>query len=538
MTLHVVTLCWTRRTFEIMWPSLKFDPFTPRVSSFHSERFSARMISQRWCLTLLLAMLGATSNGVAQERFKGDALVQRLPDASAYIEVQTRWTSNASTVSDSLTITVLAIKDEEIVSFAKDKVLARPALVDSTDLEHVHVRRLEVPDGPVRVEWSVNVGETPLWLHNMNVRVPIGGVPEFTDAILVSTHAKASQRSQPDLIHSGLELIPLVGRAIPTNALAASFYVELHGIAEIVGEDSLFLLSYGWANSSGEWEPSATAYARKRASKIVPIFESLPCSPSLPVVDRPVLKLEARTKEGQVLVSRDIELGRRNSNQDAGMENGKLDENAPHVERPPLLTLLAFETASTMSRHLIDHLAVATTNEQNTIQHVLIPGGDVDQMRQYLTGFWLERSQNEAEALALHRDYMARIEHVDEQYGDCKKGQGSLTEMGNIYLRFGRPNTIVKRHHDTDYYPYEIWHYHKAGRFNNKRFLFYAPHVVGECFELLHSDMLGERQNEDWLVQLRSRENTIRVSQSMENRLNPRDTFSREEPEDLFFNPR
>ena len=169
---------------------------------------------------------------------------------------------------------------------------------------------------------------------------------------------------------------------------------------------------------------------------------------------------------------------------------------------------------------------------------MLIPVGDVEQMRQYLTGFWLERSESETEALILHQDYMARIEHVDEQYGDCKKGQGSLTEMGNIFLRFGMPNTIVKRHHETDYYPYEIWHYHKAGRFNNKRFLFYAPHVVGECFELLHSDMLGERQNEDWLQQLRSRENTIRVSQSMENRLNPRDTFSREEPEDLFFNPR
>ena len=53
-------------------------------------------------------------------------------------------------------------------------------------------------------------------------------------------------------------------------------------------------------------------------------------------------------------------------------------------------------------------------------------------MRQYLTGFWLERSQSETEALILHQDYMARIEHVDEQYGDCKKGQGSLTEMGNI----------------------------------------------------------------------------------------------------------
>lgn len=537
MTLHVVTLCWTRRTFELMWTSLKFGPFTPQVSSFHSERFSARMISYQWCLGLLFAMLGAISNGVAQEHFQGDALVQRLPDAKAYIEVQTSWTSNPSTYSDSLTITVLAFKKDVIVAFAKDKVLARPAVEDSTVLEHVHVRRLEVPDGPIRIEWAVNAGETPLWLHNANVRVPVGGVPEFTDAILVGTHAKASQWSEPDMVHSGLEMIPVVGRTIPTNALAASFYVELHGIEEIVGTDSLFLLAYGWANSSGDWEPSATAYARKKATKIVPIFESLPCSPSLPVVNRPVLKLEARTKEGQVLVSRDIELGRRNSVQGEGMENGNLDGYALSAESP-LPTLLAFETPASLSRHLIDHLAVATTNEQNTIQHVLIPGGDADQMRQYLTGFWLERSQNEREALALHQDYMARIEHVDEQYGDCKKGQGSLTEMGNIYLRFGMPNTIVKRHHETDYYPYEIWHYHKAGRFNNKRFLFYAPHVVGECFELLHSDMLGERQNEDWLLQLRSRENTIRVSQSMENRLNPRDTFSREEPEDLFFNPR
>ena len=104
--------------------------------------------------------------------------------------------------------------------------------------------------------------------------------------------------------------------------------------------------------------------------------------------------------------------------------------------------------------------------------------------------------------------------------------------------RFGKPNTVVKRHHETEYYPYEIWHYHKAGRFNNKRFLFFAPHVVSECFELLHSDMLGERQNEDWLSQLKSRENRLRVSESMENRLNPRDAFSREEPEDLFYNPR
>jgi hypothetical protein len=63
--------------------------------------------------------------------------------------------------------------------------------------------------------------------------------------------------------------------------------------------------------------------------------------------------------------------------------------------------------------------------------------------------------------------------------------------------------------------------------------------MVAECFTLLHSDMLGEVSNNDWLQILRSRENTLRVTSSQLNRLNPRrDTFSGEEPEDLFFNPR
>jgi len=203
-----------------------------------------------------------------------------------------------------------------------------------------------------------------------------------------------------------------------------------------------------------------------------------------------------------------------------------------------LPSLTSYADRADMVRHLEDHLAIASINEQNTIQNTLIPSGDVMQMKQYVTGFWLERSASLAEAHARHVQHADRIAYVNEAYGGCKDGRGSLTEMGNIYLRFGKPNTVVKRHHDTEYYPYEIWHYHKAGRFNNKRFLFFAPHVVAECMELLHSDMLGERQNEDWLSQLRSRENRLSVSKSMENRLNPRDSYSREEPEDLFFNPR
>jgi hypothetical protein len=50
--------------------------------------------------------------------------------------------------------------------------------------------------------------------------------------------------------------------------------------------------------------------------------------------------------------------------------------------------------------------------------------------------------------------------------------------------------------------------------------------------------MPGEIRNDDWIELLKSRENRLKVTESQLNRLNPRDTHSREEPEELFYNPR
>ena len=503
------------------------------ASSISSVRFSR---DDFWRIVgrglVVCAVFGFIVDMHAQTSWIGDVLIQRLPNGQAYAEVQTAWTSKAETASDSLTLTMIVFQGDDIVSFQKDNVLARPEVQDSSALRHVHVARLAVPHGGLRVEWLVAQHDMPLWRHNASMRVPMGGIPEFTDVMVVNTHAPATARSQPNMVHSGLDLIPKVGNTIPVEATSARLYVELHGLNEVVPTDSLFLLKFGWADEQGQWNPSATRYLRKASAPIVPVFEVLPCTPTSPTLRQPMMKLEAQTRDGHVVVSRNVTLG------DREWPEGQPQRRPSAADDVLLPSLNGYDTLDVMVKLLEDHLAMARTNEQSTIQQVLIPGGDVELMKRYISGFWMDRSSSVPEAEAMLAQYLDRIAHVDEKYGQCKYGQGSLTEMGNIYLRFGKPNTMVKRHHETDYYPYEIWHYHKAGRFNNKRFLFFAPHVVGECFELLHSDMLGERQNEDWLSQLRSRENTLQVSKSMENRLNPRDTFSGEEPEDLFFNPR
>ena len=70
---------------------------------------------QSWCLGLLLIL--ATPGAMAQTNWLGDVLVQRLPNGDAYAEVQLAWQSDASTASDSLTVTLVATKDSEILGF-------------------------------------------------------------------------------------------------------------------------------------------------------------------------------------------------------------------------------------------------------------------------------------------------------------------------------------------------------------------------------------------------------------------------------------
>ena len=505
---------------------------TPCTFEIVNEPATAFQLSHVTLPRMIGLLMGLTiwTTAFAQRDWRTDALVQRLPSGQAYLEIQTAWESDLASAGDSLTLTVVVARQNDVLGFRKSRLEVRPDVPDSSALSHLHVDRISVPDGPCTVEWMVLRDDDELHASSLTYRISPSGMPEIADPMVVATHARASEMSDANMVHSGMDLIPSVGKHIAQDQAAAKMYVELHKMDEVVGRDSLFLLAYGWADAQGNWDAAFTKYKRLTAQPVVPVFESLPTSATAPNVQRPVLKLEARTKRGDVIVSRDVVLAPRRHPQPS-----KAVQAGP---APLLPSLDSFVELGDVVRHMHDHLALATTNEQSTILNVLVPEGDIARMKSYVSGFWLERSSSLAEADARHRQFLERVAYVNEMYGDCKQGQGSMTEMGNIYLRFGKPNTVVKRHHETEYYPYEIWHYHKAGRFNNKRFLFFAPHVVSECFELLHSDMLGERQNEDWLAQLKSRENRLRVSESMENRLNPRDAFSREEPEDLFYNPR
>lgn len=151
-------------------------------------------------------------------------------------------------------------------------------------------------------------------------------------------------------------------------------------------------------------------------------------------------------------------------------------------------------------------------------------------MQQYFYYFWARRDEAYAESIWLA--YKKEVDYVDENFGTRIK-HGFETDQGRIYLKWGAPNSIGKRHQDIYAYPYEIWHYYTLGdRFRNKRFVFWNRDLVGEEFELLHSDVPGEINNQQWKQLILGRDPSAGGAGNSSER-----SASLQILEDLFLNP-
>ena len=56
-----------------------------------------------------------------------------MPDGQAYLDIQTSWMSNAQDPSDSLTLTVIVSSQGDVLDFAKNNILIRPDVADSSE---------------------------------------------------------------------------------------------------------------------------------------------------------------------------------------------------------------------------------------------------------------------------------------------------------------------------------------------------------------------------------------------------------------------
>ena len=474
----------------------------------------------------------ATPVTLAQSSAVGVRLATRqflTPDGAPYLEVQAeimaqglQWLmSNDSLYRAAVEWTVVAYDTTGAVAGFSKATARTGALPYPGDV--VDIARIPLDPGPHVLELTVSdlaVPDVPALRHEMVVDVDAPNALDISDLFLVQAVAQ-SGREATSLTRSGREILPLVDQRISAGIEFVPFYGEVYGTDMQFGADSAFLIVAGFQTPEGTWVEGTQRFFRESAAPVLPVLESIPV-PEAGVYD---LTVEVQTPERSLVVARSLP-----------------------IEVVALDVQDAAEAATTLSPFVLQHqdrdslhamveslLPIADAGERRSIEYSL-KGADLRTLQSFLDQFWLSRSPQDP--AAAWREYRREVAIANSEYGSCPNREGHETDMGWILLRYGRPNTIVQRHNGTQYYPYEIWHYHKAGQFNNRRFLFYTPQVVGECFELLHSDHPQEIRNADWLDILKTRELGHSVAETSVNQLGRRDTYSREEPEDLFFNPR
>ena len=141
-----------------------------------------------------------------------------------------------------------------------------------------------------------------------------------------------------------------------------------------------------------------------------------------------------------------------------------------------------------------------------------------EQLQRYFYSFWLARNPANPEESWLK--YKKMVDIVQERFGSIQV-KGYRTDRGRVYLQYGQPNDILEIPSDPVTLPYEIWHYYYLDNQTNVKFVFYDPALVGNDYELLHSNKYGEPHDSNWKMRL------VRKLQPQRDIYDP-------EPEDYF----
>lgn len=291
----------------------------------------------------------------------------------------------------------------------------------------------------------------------------------------------------------GYIAVPLISDYYPSSITNLSFYAEVYGADQAFGADSMYLLSYQLESFE-----KRTVYGSFRRAQRVRAKAVEPVIAEFDIADLPsgnyLLAIEVRDRKGDLVARREQFIQRNNPkeyNYDLqSME--KVDISGSFVG--------AFNNVDSLVEHIRSLRPIADPLERKIIDDRW-KDRDMVLMKRFFYSFWVNRSPDPELAWKEYREQVIKVNKLFS----CRVLKGYETDRGYVYLKFGAPNTMMDRFNEMDAYPYTIWHYYRAGKYTNRRFVFYQASLANNCLELLHSEVPGEIANPRWNQIIHSR---------------------------------
>lgn len=384
-------------------------------------------------------------------------------------------------------------QDGAIKTFAKSKVLGPESAEPSfADLIHQEFFDLVVGQYDLLVEFrDLNSADTSVQRYRgpLIIAPPPAGV-SISNILLAE---RIEPALEGEVAKYGYKVVPLLSDYYPTTISSLDLYAEVYGTEEAFGADSLYLLTYQLESYEKKTvHGSFRKNIRARAKPVEPVMAQFDISNL--ASGNYVLAIEVRDRSGTLIARRD-QMIRRNHKVEFNYDLQSMDQlDLSNTFAGALMDL------DTLAEHINSMRPIADPLERKIIDDRR-KDRDLELMRRFFYSFWSNRS---ADPEAAWKDYREQVVKVNKLFG-CRVQKGYENDRGLIYLKYGAPNSMMDRLHEMDSYPYTIWHYYQAGRYRDKRFVFYQPALGSDCFELLHSEVPGELNNPRWNQMLHSR---------------------------------
>ncbi|MBS4028541.1 MAG: GWxTD domain-containing protein [Ignavibacteriales bacterium] len=171
---------------------------------------------------------------------------------------------------------------------------------------------------------------------------------------------------------------------------------------------------------------------------------------------------------------------------------------------------LANEFSSLTNEEIGEHIGmisyIAAETEKNQV--ALLTTNEAKQ--NFLIDFWKRRTFDSlGTTISLKNEYYRRIAHANDQFTGAKNTQfptaGWKTDMGRIYIVYGKPDEIKRRPSSPDFGPYEIWDYHQL---QGGVSFYFVDEFNNNQSRLVHSSATGEIKDPRWSQRIQTMETT------------------------------
>jgi len=383
---------------------------------------------------------------------------------------------------------------DKIVHFDKYNLFG-PAVEDTNKLisDFIDQQRVPLPNGEYVLELKItdknSLEQSFTYTQNISINYTNDKV-SISDIEFVESYT-ASAQSGP-FSKNGYEVIPLADNYFPKTAMSLKFYAEIYNTKEILNNDD-YLVSYYISGYQNNIINDLVSSKKQKAVSSVNVLMS-----ELPITEVPsgnfYLAIEVKDKTNQLIAMKR-----------ALFQRSKPMEKALSIDELSTIKIentfvMYISDKDTLAEYIASLYPISAQFETRVAENQ-VRVKNLQSMRQFFYYFWTNHSPQNPEQGWL--DYKLEVDKVNVAFKSMNK-KGYETDRGRVYLQYGPPNEIFKRYSEPQTLPYEIWHYNTIANKRDGKFVFYTHNITANDFELLHSNVNGEYQNENWTLNLAS----------------------------------